>query len=331
MTESVTVGQLVERFLSFQKVKHPTRYVNSLAAWNRRMKDKFAHIDATALEGRHTLDYINWVIGVDVPGWAPLPEPRAKATANGDVNILRGAYTHAKINHNFLYRPHFHVHDVSDNVREGFLEQTEFDAIIAVIRAMGEAFLWLRAYLTMAYECGNRKGELSTLKVGQFNRVRRIVRLKGKDTKSGKPRELGLSDELYALLVACSEGKGPNDLLFTRRVTRVLRHVTLVSEERPVGDYRGLWRKVLQLAGIDRKVLLHDFRRSMVNNMIQCGLDRDVVRQYTGHSVSGMHTMLSRYHIVRQEEILNAAKKNEERKLREREIAAGLSGQEAVQ
>jgi hypothetical protein len=61
--------------------------------------------------------------------------------------------------------------------------------------------------------------------------------------------------------------------------------------------------------------------------MIQSGLDRDVVRQYTGHSVAGMHAMLSRYHIIRRDEILEAAKRNEERKLREREAAAQIAAQ----
>ena len=59
----------------------------------------------------------------------------------------------------------------------------------------------------MACECGNRRNELAALRVEPFNQVDRIVRLKGIDTKSGKPRELGLSDELYQLLTVCYAGK----------------------------------------------------------------------------------------------------------------------------
>ena len=47
----------------------------------------------------------------------------------------------------------------------------------------------------------------------------------------------------------------------------------------PVADSRKLWRSVLDKADIERHVLGHDFRRSMVNKMIQSGLDRDVVRR----------------------------------------------------
>lgn len=71
------------------------------------------------------------------------------------------------------------------------------------------ALLWLRGFITAAYECGNRRSELATIRVGQFDRVPRIIRLKRLDTKSGKPRELGLSDELYALLTACAETRQP--------------------------------------------------------------------------------------------------------------------------
>jgi integrase len=315
------VGELVERFLATQEVDFPGRAKKARYSWDARMCDKFSHIDAHELQGHHTLDYIQWAIGVKVKRWKPIAEPLAKATANRDVAVLQGAYTYAKKAMNFTHRPHFHTHDESDNVREGFLEQGEFDRIAAVIREMGPEYLWLRGFATMAYECGNRRSELQTLRVGQFNKVERIVPLKGIDTKSGKPRELGLSDELYQLLTACCAGKSPSDHSFTRRC-RIWR-----SEDRtvrPIGDFRKLWRTVLRKAGIERDVFLHDFRRSMVNNMIQSGCDRDQVRQYTGHSVSGMHEMISRYHITQREEILDAARKNEERKLRERETAAEL-------
>jgi hypothetical protein len=115
----LTVGDLVENFLAVQKVKYPSRHVNAVYPWETRMKDKFAHIDARALSGRDTLNYINWCIGVELPGWAPLEQPLAKATANKDVAILQGAYTHAKKADDFRHRPHFSTHDVSDNVREG--------------------------------------------------------------------------------------------------------------------------------------------------------------------------------------------------------------------
>ena len=50
-----------------------------------------------------------------------------------------------------------------------------------------------------------------------------------------------------------------------------------------------------------------------------------MVRQYTGHSVAGMHAMLSGYHIIRRQEILEAARRNKERRLGEREAAAQLA------
>ena len=329
--DAPTVGQLVENFLAAQKVEFPKQNKNARSAWETRMRDKFAHIDARELKGRDTLNYINWCVGVDHKGWSKVrsifrrngletrsEKPLAKASANRDIAILQGAYTHAKKTDDFAFRPYFHTHDEKENVREGFLEQWEFDKISAVLGEMGSEYLWLRGFVTMAYECGNRRGELKTLRVHQFNRIDGIVRLKGLDTKSGKPRELGLSAELYCLLAACCEGKGPNDYLFTRQC---YSPKTRDWAMRPVASFRKLWRRILAEAGIEREVLIHDLRRSAVGNMIQAGADRDEIRMYTGHSQAGMHSMISRYHILRRERILATAKKAEAYKLEQRQAA----------
>jgi integrase len=338
----VTVGDLVERFLTAQQVEFPERARATRKAWRVRMKDKFAHIDARQLKGRDTLDYINWVVGAEVnrPAWGqvraiyrwpgkevPSEAPLAKGTANLDIAILQGAYTHAKKHDDFNYRPHFATFDVSDNVREGFLEQWEFDRIIAVIAGRGPEYLWLRAFLTMAYECGNRCGELTRLRVQQFNAVEGIVRLKALDTKSKKARELGVSNELYLLLQACCEGKRPDGHVFTRwRWSSKTKDWAM----RPVGTFAKLWRTILTQAGIERDILIHDLRRSAVSNMIQSGADRDEVRLYSGHSQAGFHSMLSRYHILRRERILATAKRAEAYKEEQRQRAAELAPEKVV-
>lgn len=72
-------------------------------------------------------------------------------------------------------------------------------------------------------------------------------------------------------------------------------------------------------AGIERDVLLHDFRRSAVMNMVQAGIDRKVIREYTSHAADSVH---DRYHILRDEQVVEAARMNEQRKLRERKLYA---------
>lgn len=329
----LTVGDLVEGHLAVLEIEKPTRYEKAKYAWETRMKDKFAHIDAREFQGEHTKHYIHWAIGVKKKQWKPLATPLAKATANRDVAVLQGAYTYAKTVKSFSYRPYFHVHDESDNVREGFLEQHEFDACTAVIKKMGSPFLWLWALLTMAYECGNRRGELQTLKVSQFNRIDRIIRLKGRDTKTGKPREVGCSDELYALLTVCCEGKQPEDYIFTRmrRWKRDGKYTGLSMGQ--VGDFRKLWRGILTEVGIypGRDVLLHDFRRSAVTNMIQADVDRDEIRQHTGHSESGMASMISRYHMLKRERVLDVAKRVEAYKQEQRKKAAKVAARQQRQ
>lgn len=60
----LTVGQLVENLLAHQQVKFPERSKKALAAWNSRIRDKLAHIDARDLKGRDILNYLHWCVGV---------------------------------------------------------------------------------------------------------------------------------------------------------------------------------------------------------------------------------------------------------------------------
>src|SRR6516164_11624615 len=86
------------------------------------------------------------------------------------------------------------------------------------------------------------------------------------------------------LLLMCCEGKQREDYVFTRDLPN-----------RPIGDFRKLWRNLLKAAGIERKILFHDFRRSSVTNMIERGVDRDVAMQISGtkHQTCSAATTLS--------------------------------------
>ena len=91
----------------------------------------------------------------------------------------------------------------------------------------------------------------------------------------------------------CCEGKQREDYVFTRDLPN-----------RPIGDFRKLWRNLLKAAGIERKILFHDFRRSSVTNMIERGVDRDVAMQISGHKTPDV---FRRYHIIRKKPLTDAA------------------------
>lgn len=78
---------------------------------------------------------------------------------------------------------------------------------------------------------------------------------------------------------------------------------------RPVKDFRGSWDKVTKAAGVS--ILLHDFRRSAARNLIRSGVSQDVAKRVTGHKTD---SMFSRYNIVAENDLAEAAVKLEARR-----------------
>jgi integrase len=106
-----------------------------------------------------------------------------------------------------------------------------------------------------------------------------------------------MTEEVYNLLRPCVEGKQPDDAVFTW------------ENGRPVKDFRGAWDKMTAAAKVP--VLVHDFRRSAARNLLRAGVNRDVARRITGHKTD---SMFSRYNIVAESDLAEAAEKIEARR-----------------
>jgi len=76
----------------------------------------------------------------------------------------------------------------------------------------------------------------------------------------------------------------------------------------PVKDFRGTWDALTEAAGLPG-LLLHDFRRSAVRNMIRRGVPRKTAREISGHKTDAV---FSRYNIVSEADIRDAARKIEQ-------------------
>jgi integrase len=91
--------------------------------------------------------------------------------------------------------------------------------------------LWLRALVETAYTYGWRKGELIGLQMSQLDMgLKPTMRLY--DSKNGKGRVVPLMSNVYALLSALCEGKGPNEYVFTR------------EDGSPVKDFPAAWQNM---------------------------------------------------------------------------------------
>src|SRR5262249_54741060 len=75
----------------------------------------------------------------------------------------------------------------------------------------------------------------------------------------------------------------------------------------PVRDLRGTWDALVKEAGLPG-LLLHDFRRSAVRNMIRRGVPQKTAREISGHKTDAI---FNRYNIVSEADIQDAARKIE--------------------
>lgn len=117
-------------------------------------------------------------------------------------------------------------------------------------------------------------------------------RTHGKDVGWAEGRTVALTEECRQLLTELRKRKQPEDYLFTRNGA-------------PILDFPGTWDALVTAAGLP-ELLLHDFRRSAVRNMIRRGVPQKTAREISGHKTDAV---FSRYNIVSEADIRDAARK----------------------
>ena len=96
----------------------------------------------------------------------------------------------------------------------------------------------MRALLEVAYTCGWRSGELTSLRVRQIDLLARTIRLETGTTKNGDGRQVWMGETAYRLIRELIRNKQPDDRVFTR------------ADGKPVRDFRGAWQNVCVRAGV---------------------------------------------------------------------------------
>jgi len=184
-----------------------------------------------------------------------------------------------------------------DNVRQGFIERAQYDALCKQTTGA----LWLRTLLALGYTYGIRKGELLSLRCSQVDLADRVLRLH--ETKSGKPRHGVLTEECFTLVQACIMGKAADDYLFT-----------YPNGDR-VRDFRKPWAKITKAAGVP-DLLFHDLRRSGVRGLRQSGISQSVAMKISGHETE---STFRRYDIVDDTDLREATRLIELRQKHEKQ------------
>jgi integrase len=148
--------------------------------------------------------------------------------------------------------------------------------------------------MSVAYTFGFRKSELMGLRVRQVDLKAWTIRLLPGETKNDKGRTVVMTAEVYREFSGCLKGKAPDDLIFTW------------ENGDPVLDFRAAWDNMCTAAGV--QVLLHDFRRTAVRNMVRAGVSENVAMKISGHKT---RSVFDRYDITNESDLTDAAKKLE--------------------
>ena len=182
--------------------------------------------------------------------------------------------------------------------RKGFVDEKGYTEL-----CKHAGSLWLRSLLALAYSFGLRKEEMLGMKVEQLDLASRMIRLQ--ETKNGEPRKIRMTGEVTTLIQQCCIGKQSADYVFTR------------DNGKAVKSFRGEWEKLVTAAGMPN-LILHDFRRSAVRNMVRRNVPQSVAMAISGHKTA---SVFGRYNITSERDIAAAADLIEAGRVEENETA----------
>jgi integrase len=294
--EKITVNELFGDLIQDYK-KHEKFHLWPERTWNAHLKDYFG---ATKLPLEKDAIYSGMrasrVGTSQIAGYVEKRqgEKASKSTINRELALLRRAFSLGldaepqKVSR----VPKFHRFIVSEkgNERRGFVEEAEYRRLAGLANEP-----WLRALLALAYTYGFRKAELLEMKCSQVDLLNNTVCLYSGETKNDEGRIVYLTDECRLLVTELRKSKQPEDFLLTR------------ENGEPVRDLRGTWTALTDEAKLPG-LLLHDFRRSAVRNMIRRGVPQKTAREISGHKTD---SVFNRYNIVSEADLQDAARKIE--------------------
>jgi integrase len=213
----------------------------------------------------------------------------SNAEINREMAALKRAFHLALQEGRITRLPPFKTKLPENNVRRGFFERWQLDALLARLPD------YLRAPITFAYWFGWRfQSEILPLTWDQVDVAEGSVRLWPNTTKNGEGRIVYLAGEQLALfrqLAAAHETLYPCcNLVFHRH-------------GRPIKDLRAAWARACCEAGLGGRIP-HDFRRTAVRNLVRCGIADSVAMKITGHKT---RDVFGRYDIVSDGDLRRAA------------------------
>jgi integrase len=204
----------------------------------------------------------------------------AKSSINGELSALSLMFRLAVDNGLLGRAPRIRYLDDSDNVRQGFVTQADYQAIRTHLPervADLTDFLWWT---------GLRLGTACQLEWRDV--LESTIRIRSETVKTAQAHELSLMGEIAAIIARA--------VVYRTPVSRRVFH----RNGRPMvpSSVGHTWKRAALAAGLGH-ILIHDLRRSFVRNMRLAGMPEATIMRFTGHRT---RAVFDRYSIVNVEE-----------------------------
>ncbi len=184
--------------------------------------------------------------------------------------------------------------------RQGFFEEEQY---WAVRRLLPED---LQVAVDIAYTFGWRiRSEVLTLRRSQVDLKAGTLRLDPGTTKTGEGRVIYLTPELLGLLAQQLDRVDRVAKQIGRVIPWIFPHLMGRFQGQRIKSFRRAWQTACRKAGVPW-MLLHDFRRTAVRNLVNAGVPERVAMKITGHKT---RSVFDRYHIVSPADLQDAARK----------------------
>lgn len=235
-------------------------------------------------------------------------EGAANATINRELAALRRMMNLGYRAERVARVPHIPMLE-EDNVKTGYLEDFEFEALKEALPG------YLKGFLTFGYLTGWRKEEVAGLTWARVDLKGRTVSLGARQTKNKEARHMYMEDGLLSIMFERWASKDDGCAYVFHR------------EGQRIKDFRGAWNDACREAGIgygykatikyakewEEKGLragpiYHDLRRTAVRQMDRAGVSRKVAMMRTGHKTESVY---NRYNIGTDADLKNAAQQLE--------------------
>ncbi|MET0214195.1 MAG: tyrosine-type recombinase/integrase [Vicinamibacterales bacterium] len=184
-----------------------------------------------------------------------------------------------------------------DNLRKGFFEREQFDAVHRHLRAP------LDHAVTLAYCSGWRMAsEILTLEWHQIDRSAGVIRLEPGTTKNREGPTFQYRD-LVEVRGAIDALSARDEALKAKDI--IAPHVFCRGGGQPIKSFYTGWDQACRAAGCPGRIP-HDMRRTAVRNLNRAGVPETVAMKITGHKT---RSVFDRYDITSEEDLAEAARR----------------------